>query len=236
MIDCMAIPTEEPMRISSEGLLATLPLQIADRITAAIVAEQYAPGERINEAELGTAFGVSRATIREAMRMLERQRLVIILPQRGAQVTKLSRRELEDLFEIRAVLLGLASRRVAAGATTQELETLRMRLAAMRLAVDAHNEYAAASAALSLEVAKCSGNLQLFEEMSSFASRIGRYSRLGFASQSRRKQSLRDWEELFEAYVRHDGDAAESMHRRQSERNRDAALRELDDRDRGEPA
>jgi DNA-binding GntR family transcriptional regulator len=228
------MPTQNliPERLSSQGLHATLPLQIADRIAVAIVEERFAPGERLKEVELATTFSVSRATVREAMRILERQRLVLILPQRGAQVTNLSRPELEDLFEIRAVLLGLASRRVALGATSEQFETLGVRLAALRAAVRGQAAYARASADLSLEVARSSGNLQLLEEVSSFALRIGRYARLGFASQSRREKSLSDWTELFAAYASRDGEAAEARHRQLSERNRDAALKELDDRER----
>ncbi|TAK40762.1 MAG: GntR family transcriptional regulator, partial [Betaproteobacteria bacterium] len=88
-------------RMLSEPLTPTLPLQIAERIGGGIMDERFRPGERLKEVALAQTFGVSRATIREALRILENRGLVSIVPQRGAQVTKLSRKELEDLFEIR---------------------------------------------------------------------------------------------------------------------------------------
>src|SRR5487761_2611963 len=98
---------------SPATLTPTLLLQIAERIGEAIVDEQFAPGERLKEVDLATAFGVSRTTVHEALRILENRGLVRILPERGAQVTQLSRVELENLFEIRAVLLGLAASHAA---------------------------------------------------------------------------------------------------------------------------
>ena len=79
------------------ALVPTLPLQIAERIGTSIVEERFAPGERLKEVELALAFGVSRATVREALRLLEKRGLVSILPQRGARVTELSKKELEEL-------------------------------------------------------------------------------------------------------------------------------------------
>src|SRR3954469_18051982 len=98
-------------RFSPTALTPTLPLQVAERIGQGIIDEQFQPGERLKEVELALSFGVSRATIREALRILEKRGLVSILPQRGARVNDLSPKELEDLFEIRAALLGVASRR-----------------------------------------------------------------------------------------------------------------------------
>lgn len=74
---------------------------------------QFRAGGRLRETELAETFEVSRATIREALRLLEQHGLVRIFPQRGAHVTKLSATELNDLFELRASLLGTGSRLAA---------------------------------------------------------------------------------------------------------------------------
>ena len=105
----------------------TLPSQIAVRIGRAIVDGDFQPGEKLREVDLSQSFGVSRASIREALRTLESEGLVTILPQRGAQVTTLSAEEVRDIFEIRANLMGLACQRLAAAATPAiagQLETL----------------------------------------------------------------------------------------------------------------
>src|SRR4051812_14694839 len=123
-------------QFSPDALTPTLPLQIADRIGAAIVEDQFGPGERLKEVDLAAAFGVSRASVREALRILENRGLVRILPQRGAQVTLLSREELEELFEIRAALLGLAARHAARTYQPLRKTALQRHLASLASALD----------------------------------------------------------------------------------------------------
>ena len=100
-------------------IYATLPAQIAVRIGQAIVDGDFEPGEKLREVDLAGRFGVSRASVREALRVVEREGLVTILPQRGAQVTLLSAQEVQDVFDIRANLMGLVCNRLAASATPQ---------------------------------------------------------------------------------------------------------------------
>jgi len=99
--------------LTAPPLTRTLPLQIAERIGALVIEEKLRSGERLKEVSLAKTFKANRATVREALRILEQRNLVSVISQRGAQVTRLSRTELEDLFDTRAVLLGLVSRRVA---------------------------------------------------------------------------------------------------------------------------
>lgn len=221
-------------RFSPLPLTLTLPLQIADRIAQSIVEEKFVPGERLKEVELAVAFGVSRATIREALRILEKRGIVSILPQHGAHVSKLSRQELEDMFDIRIVLLGLASRTLARR-VNQELERqLREALGRLEDAREDANEYARASAAITLLIAELSGNTQLSEHIRSFAQHIGRYARLGFTTAARRSQSLRDWKKLMRAILAGEAELAETLHRDLSQANRAAALAELDRRSKEE--
>src|SRR5689334_14427523 len=131
-------------RFSPPGLTPTLPLQVAERIGQAIVDEQFQPGERLKEVELALSFGVSRATIREALRILENRGLVDILPQRGARVTELSPKELEDLFEIRAALLGVASRRLAERGSDADRRHVRDAVKALEGSLEDATAYARA--------------------------------------------------------------------------------------------
>jgi DNA-binding GntR family transcriptional regulator len=210
------------------GLLTpTLPLQIADRIGAAIVEEQFMPGSRLKEVELADSFGVSRASVREALRILESRGLVRILPQRGAQVTLLSPQELENLFEIRAVLLGLSARHAARNFAQGHRKLLQAGLAALSAARDDATVYVRASAEMVERVAYLSGNEQLAELIGTFAERIGRYTRLGLATRERRNRSLVCWRRLIESIVAKDEQIAEDQHRRMALENRDAALVEI---------
>lgn len=219
---------------NSSPLTLTLPLQIAERIGTGIIEEYFRPGERLKETSLAQSFGVSRATIREALRLLESRGLVTIFSQRGAYVAKLSRKELEDMFEIRAVLLGLASRRVATSCTPEVRRKLMEGLRALEAARDDGTAYARGSAALVVDITQASSNQQLFDSIAAFAQRIGRYTRLGLSSATRRQQSLRDWKRLIRAITDGSADVAETLHRELSMKNRDAALAELDRREREE--
>lgn len=215
---------------TAASLTPTLPLQIAERIGAAIVEEQFAPGERLKEVDLASAFGVSRASVREALRHLESRGLVRILPQRGAQVTLLSRQELENLFEIRAVLLGLAARQAAQRFEPAAQPALNAQLAHLASSREDASAYARASAGMVERIARLSGNEQLAEMIAGFAQRIGRYTRLGLASRERRAQSLTKWRRLVQAIAARDHVGAEDVTRRLALENRNAALVEVERR------
>jgi len=211
--------------------MSTLPPQIADRIGAWIVEEQLTPGNRLKETELAKTFRVSRATIREALRILEHRGLVSIVPQRGAMVTQYSTQEVQDLFEIRAVLLGLASRRLALDYSTEIGHMLDINYRTLEAARGDAGTYARASAEFVAELTLLCGNQELATYIDDFALRIGRYTRLGFATPERRTQSLADWRRLIRAIQKRDAQKAEECHRILSGRNLAAALAELDRRE-----
>jgi DNA-binding GntR family transcriptional regulator len=74
------------------------------RLRAEIVGGAFAPGERLVEEQLTRRFGISRAPLREAMRLLGQQGLVEHLPRRGVRVVQLSSRDIDELFSLRDVL------------------------------------------------------------------------------------------------------------------------------------
>lgn len=219
-------------RFSPTALTATLSIQIADQIGAAILEEKLAPGERIREVSLAEAFNVSRATVRDALRILETRGLVSILPQRGAKVTLLSATELHNLFEIRAMLLALASRRAAAHFQPEHEAALRSALKTLGEARDDANTYARASASMIGTITQISDNAQLTELIMGFAQRIGRYARLGLLTPERRRRSLANWKALVEAIMAGNQDLAEETHRRLALENRDAAMAIIEARER----
>ncbi len=224
------VPTSTMAYRFNPKLTATLPLQIAERIGAGIVEEHYAPGERLKETELAALFGVSRATVREGLRILEHRGLVHIVPQHGARVTELSSKELKDLFEMRAALLGLAARRCAELLTPEELAQLRAGLKALEQAADNGILYARASTAMVATIARLSQNQQLAHYIEEFSQRFGRYARLGLAGVERRQESLANWRRLVRAIASGDGSAAEHTQRELSLTNLVAGLAEIERR------
>lgn len=83
------------------------------------------PGERLMEIHLADQLGVSRTPIREAIRMLELEGLVKMVPRKGAQVAKISREDLQDVLEVRKALDTLAVKLACERITEEEIIKLK---------------------------------------------------------------------------------------------------------------
>ncbi len=76
----------------------------------AIITGELGPGERLMETKLADKLGVSRTPIREAIKKLEQEGLVIMIPRKGAQVAQFTEKDIKDVLEVRAALEALAAR------------------------------------------------------------------------------------------------------------------------------
>jgi DNA-binding GntR family transcriptional regulator len=93
-------------------------------IREAIVDGRLAPGQRLKEVQLANELGISRTPIREALLLLQAEGLVDAAPNRGSTVRAYDVRELQDMYELRAVLEGHAARRAAGRVTEAALDEL----------------------------------------------------------------------------------------------------------------
>ena len=87
--------------------------RLVEGLRDGILMHRYAPGQVLIEADLTRDFGVSRGPLREAFRHLSAEGLLQLVPNRGALVRRLSRKEAEELFQIRTALEALAVRLAA---------------------------------------------------------------------------------------------------------------------------
>ena len=103
-----------------------LPLRdvVFNTLRQAILRGELKPGERLMEIALSQRLGVSRTPVREAIRMLEQEGLVIMIPRKGAQVAEISEKDLKDVLEVRLGLEELAVRIACQRITEEELEEL----------------------------------------------------------------------------------------------------------------
>lgn len=106
------------------------------RLLQDIMAGVYAPGHRIREEEVAARLGVGRSSVREALRVLEQDGLVEVLPWRGARVVDLSVDALEDLLELLGTVYGAVARLVARHASDAELEQLFACMVKLRQRLD----------------------------------------------------------------------------------------------------
>jgi len=104
---------------------APLREQVITALRQAILDFQLKPGQRLVERELIEQLGVSRTTIREALRELTSEGLVTVIPQRGAMVTAPNLEDAADLYEVRASLESLVVQRFVERATEVEVASLK---------------------------------------------------------------------------------------------------------------
>jgi phosphonate utilization transcriptional regulator len=112
---------------------------VQQEIERAILAGEYAPGDKLIEATLATRMGVSRGPVREAFRMLEEAGLVRTEKNRGVFVRDIPIDEAVEIFDLRAAMDELVGRQLAAHITTAQLKEIRALVEAMEKAVKAQD-------------------------------------------------------------------------------------------------
>lgn len=103
-----------------------LPLRdvVFNTLRQAILKGELAPGERLMEIQLADRLGVSRTPIREAIRKLELEGLVLMIPRKGAEVAKISEKNLRDVLEVRRSLEELAAELACQRMAEEEIQQL----------------------------------------------------------------------------------------------------------------
>lgn len=101
---------------------------VFETLRQAIISGLFKPGERLMEVQLAEQMGVSRTPVREAIRKLELEGFVAMVPRKGAYVSGISVKDIIDVFEVRASLEGLAASLAAERITEEELKELEKSL------------------------------------------------------------------------------------------------------------
>jgi DNA-binding GntR family transcriptional regulator len=220
-----------PAALAAAPLTQSLPEQIAAQLAARITSGAYAPGQRIMEQAVAGEFAVSRGPVREALRLLEKDGLVTILPRRGAQVTNLTISEVKEIFDIRAALNGLRDRDIAEDPRRLELLPL-IEAEVKKLAAQARDpahgdDYVETVFRLNRLLNSASRSARLRTILGALAQQTLRYSRLGLSSEQRRRQSVRHWQELVRSIREGDGESAQRTAERRVHDSRDAAIKIL---------
>ncbi|AKR58358.1 GntR family transcriptional regulator [Youhaiella tibetensis] len=99
--------------------------RVFEQVRNAIVEGRIAPGTRLTERELCEAFGISRTVVREIVRRLEAEKLADVIAHRGLTVATLSRKRVEEIYEIRTELEAIAVRSFLKVATDEDIEVAR---------------------------------------------------------------------------------------------------------------
>lgn len=102
----------------------SLQTMVYEQILDAILRRELAPGARLIEERLANQLGVSRVPVREALRQLEREQLVVVHLRRGASVAPLTSRDADEIYTLRTTLESLAARLAAQNASGEHVRAL----------------------------------------------------------------------------------------------------------------
>ena len=212
----------QPPLLKIEKTAASLRRQVLERLREAIISGRLVPGARLTERELTETMGVSRTVVREALRQLEAERLIDVIPNKGPVVRALTREEAEDLYRIRAVLHGLAARIFVEQASREHTEELEGALEAVVAAYDAGDaEQVLTAKTRFYEVLYTGAQSETLGSMlDTLHARIWQWRSLGLThpqrSDERSKESVRNLRSIVAAVRSKDPDAAERATREEA--------------------
>ena len=103
----------------------TLREQIVSSLRESIIKGELYSGQKLTEPDLAEKLGISRTPIREAFRQLESEGFLTVIPRRGAVVSRITRKEIDDFYELKSLLEGYAARIAAEKITEKGIEKLR---------------------------------------------------------------------------------------------------------------
>ena len=186
--------------------------KVYDRIREDILNGVYKEHEELKEATLGERMGVSRTPVREALRQLELEGLVEIIPNKGARVTGITKKDMEDIYQIRYLLEGLSARWATEHVTEAQLEKMEETLYLTEFHANKGNfaqVYELDSLFHEL-LYEASGSKMLNHILSDFHMYVTRIRKTSLANNKRSKNSTEEHRAILEAIKDRDADRAEN--------------------------
>jgi len=174
---------------------------VLEAIREAIIDGVLKPGERLMEIQLAEELGVSRTPIREALRKLELEGFIVMVPRKGAYVSDISLKDIAEVFEIRTALEGLAAGLAAERITDEELDEIERLLAekADAIAKKDVDKLIEVDSRFHEAIYRGSRNTRLASIINNLREQIQRYRATSLSFPGRMKQSLEEHRDIVEA-------------------------------------
>lgn len=174
---------------------------VLEAIREAIKNGSLQPRERLMEIQLADELGVSRTPVREALRKLELEGFIVMVPRKGAYVSDLTMKDVADVFEIRTALEGLAAALAAERITEDELETMERLLVEKGEAInlDDIGKLVVVDTKFHEAMYQASRNERLSAIISNLREQIQRFRLTSLSIPGRKEDSLREHRNLLEA-------------------------------------
>lgn len=190
-------------RLSPIALENYRPLReiVFDTLREAIINGVLKPGERLMEVQLAEEMGVSRTPVREAIRKLELENFVVMVPRKGAYVADISTKDIVDVFEIRAALESLAAGLAAERITDEELDELQ-KILVQNEKSQSLEEIIAVDTKFHDVLYRASRNDRLVQIISNLREQIQRFRSTTLASPGRIKDTLEEHKKIVDAVAK----------------------------------
>lgn len=187
------------------------------------------PGERLMEIQIAEELGVSRTPVREAIRKLELEGYVIMLPRRGTYVANLSIKDINEVYEIRASIDALAAGLAAERITDDELEQMERMLVATVEAFDKGDMDRVVEYDTKFhDILYCaSRNARLVGIINNLREQLTRFRSISMAYPGRMKKTMEEHGRMVEAIAQRDVELAQQLARQHMENSEQALLLDL---------
>lgn len=227
----LMLAVERAVLRGQDWAYASVPIaeQIAARLAGVITLDLVKSGQRLLEKDISEVLHVSRAPVREAMRILERDRLVEFQARRGAIVTAPDENELRDIFRVRSVLYITMLEQVSRESPSELEAVLTAHMPRLtKAAEESVDAYAVESFLLNFTTVDLCRNRLLVDVLHSISLRTLRYVRLGFVAKPQSvRASLKVWHALQKAAIKRDNKLLLSLAASRLDDARDAAVRAI---------
>lgn len=187
--------------------------QIFEKVREDILSGVYAQGEELKEATLGAKLGASRTPVREALRQLELEGLVEIIPNRGARVTGISRKDVYDIYQMRYLLEGLAARWASEHMKAEEITELEevVLLSEFHLRDAKQNQIVQLDGRFHELIYRASASRMLEHVLTDFHYYVIAARFISLKEKNRAEESVQEHKEILQAIKDKDGDLAERL-------------------------
>ena len=205
---------------------------VSETLRDAIASGVLQPGERLMEIQLAEELGVSRTPVREAIRKLELEGFVVMVPRRGTYVADLSLKDINEVFEIRTALDVLAAGLAAERITDEELELLERLLVHIGEYIDNGNMEKIVDADSQFHdiLYKASRNDRLVGIINNLREQFTRFRTISIAYPGRLKDTWEEHRRLVEAIAQRNVDVAMQLAREHMENAEQTLLLDMNER------
>lgn len=208
-----------------------LPLRdvVFNTLRKAILTGELKPGERLMEIHLANRLGVSRTPIREAIRKLELEGLVIMIPRRGAEVAQITEKSLKDVLEVRRALDALCAELACERITQEELQSLKVACEEFARATRTKDATVIAEADVAMHdiIVKATGNARLIQLINNLSEQMYRYRFEYIKDESRHDNLVEEHRMIYDSIVRKDKEAAAAAARRHIDNQEKSIIRQI---------